>query len=67
MSATWLERLRTRPQAIDDMAVPRETIASWPDPCEECGAHYLLTPGGRFHISHFASVHAGRDRKRFVA
>lgn len=64
--STWLERLRTRPQAADDPQVPRDVIASWPNPCKVCGAHWKLTPAGRFHIEHFAEVHHGGAKKRFV-
>lgn len=63
---TWRESLLTRPQAIENPTVPRETIAAWPKPCPVCGAHYKLTPGNRFHIEHLDAEHR-RGATRFVA
>lgn len=64
---TWREALRTRPQAVADPQVPRETIAAWPEPCPVCGALHYLTPANRWHIDHFYGPHHTGERKRFVA
>lgn len=48
MSYAWVTNARTKQQC----AIDGDKVDGWPEPCETCGAHWKLTPAGRWLIVH---------------